>query len=99
MHKFNRYYDDCGDPAQAVHETLATTGSALLFTSLILTFGFAIFMMAYMINLNWFGMVIAFATVVAFLADVLVAPALMVLVTRRRATGLRDLPANDLQPR
>jgi hypothetical protein len=56
-------------------------------------------MMAYMINLNWFGMVIAFATVVAFLADVLVAPALMVLVTRRRATGLRDLPANDLQPR
>jgi predicted RND superfamily exporter protein len=99
MHKFNRYYDDCGDPAQAVHETLATTGSALLFTSLILTFGFATFMMAYMINLNWFGMVIAFATVVAFLADVLVAPALMVLVTRRRATGLRDLPANDLQPR
>ena len=37
MHKFNRYYEDTGDARWAVHETLATTGSALLFTSLILS--------------------------------------------------------------
>ncbi len=41
MHKFNRYYEDSGDSAAAVHETLITTGSALLFTSLVLSLGFA----------------------------------------------------------
>ena len=44
MHKFNRYYEDTGDPGAAVHETLMTTGSALLFTSLVLGLGFSIFM-------------------------------------------------------
>jgi len=84
MHKFNRYYEDTGDPAAAVHETLATTGSALLFTSLVLSFGFAIFIAAYMINLSWFGLLASFAVVVAFLADVTLAPALMMLVTPKR---------------
>ncbi len=82
MHKFNRYYEICGDAAQAVHETLATTGAALLFTSLILSLGCAVFTLAYMVNIQWFGMLIAFAAIVAFLADVLVAPALMVLAMR-----------------
>jgi hypothetical protein len=82
MHKFNRYYEDTGDARWAVHETLATTGSALLFTSLILVFGFAVFMAAYLSNARWFGLLTSFATAVAFLADVIVGPALMILVTR-----------------
>jgi predicted RND superfamily exporter protein len=82
MHKFNRYYEDTGDARWAAHETLATTGSALLFTSLILTFGFAVFLASYLTNARWFGLLTSFATVVAFLADVIVGPALMILVTR-----------------
>jgi predicted RND superfamily exporter protein len=89
MHKFNRYYEESGDAGWAVHETLATTGSALLFTSLILVFGFAVFLAAYLSNARWFGLLTSFATVVAFLADVIVAPALMVLVTRARSRPLR----------
>jgi predicted RND superfamily exporter protein len=85
MHKFNRYFEDTGDPAAAVHETLITTGSALLFTSLILSLGFSVFMAAYMVNLVWLGLLLSFSIVVAFLADITLAPALMMLVTPKRA--------------
>jgi predicted RND superfamily exporter protein len=84
MHKFNRYYEATGDARLAVHHTLTTTGTALLFTSLVLGFGFAVFTAAYLTNIRWFGLLASFATVVAFLADIIVGPALMVLVTRRR---------------
>jgi predicted RND superfamily exporter protein len=81
MHKFNCYYEDTGSAVAAVRQTVVTTGSALLFTSLVLALGFGVFMFAYMRNAMWFGLLTSFATIVAFLADVLVGPALMVLVT------------------
>jgi predicted RND superfamily exporter protein len=84
MHKFNRYLEDGLEPALAVRETLRTTGSALLFTSLVLMAGFSSFLFAYMDNAKWFGVLTAFATCVALAADVIVGPALMMLVTRRR---------------
>jgi predicted RND superfamily exporter protein len=102
MHKFSRYYEDTGDARWAVHETLATTGAALLFTSLILVFGFAVFLAAYFNSGRWFGLLTSFATAVAFLADVIVGPALMILVTRSggrsgttgRAGRLVETPEN-----
>jgi predicted RND superfamily exporter protein len=95
MHKWGRYYDESGDARAAVRETLATTGAALFFTSLVLASGFCVLMAAYMANAFWFGLLASFATVVAFLADVLLGPALMVLVSggephagvARRASG------------
>ena len=82
MHKFNHYFEDTQDACVAVRQTLETTGSALLFTSLVLFFGFSVLLFSYMLNLFWFGLLVGFATITAFLADVLVAPALMVLITR-----------------
>jgi predicted RND superfamily exporter protein len=87
MHKFTRYYQQSGDPRWAVNETLATTGTALLFTSLILTFGFVVYTAAYLNNVQWFGLLAGCATVTAFLADVIVGPALMVLVTTKRGVA------------
>jgi predicted RND superfamily exporter protein len=84
MHRFNRYYEQTGDSQRAVRETLETTGMAMLFTSVVLGAGFLIFTLAYMQNLVIFGVLCAFATTTAFLADVTLAPALMVLATRRR---------------
>jgi len=83
MHRFGRYYDESHDAEYAVHETLATTGTALLFTSLVLASGFAVFLFSYMQNTFWFGALCLLGTIVAFAADILLAPALMVLVTRR----------------
>jgi predicted RND superfamily exporter protein len=82
MHKFDRYLEETGDPRIAVHQTLATTGAALLFTSLLLIAGSSVFLFAYMNNAVHFGLLIGFAALVAFLADMLLAPSLMVLFTR-----------------
>ena len=83
MHKFERYFSSSGDARLAVRETLTTTGAALLFTTLVLAAGFGILSLAYMENVARLGLLMALATVVAFLSDVLLGPALMVIVARQ----------------
>jgi predicted RND superfamily exporter protein len=83
MHKFNRYYQATGDPRTAVRETLITTGSAMLVTSLVLGCSFAMFALGEMLGTVHFGILMIFASIVAFIADVLLAPALMMLVVRK----------------
>jgi len=85
MHRFGRYYEESGDPAYAVHATLSTTGTALLFTSVALCAGFSVFLASYMRTTLWFGLITTFGITVAFVADILLGPALMMLVTRREA--------------
>ncbi len=84
MHKFQRYYEGSGDAHEAVRLTLETTGSALLFTSVVLAAGWLVLIVSYMQNVMNFGRLAFFATTVAFLADILIAPAMMVLVSRPR---------------
>jgi len=82
MHNFRRYYEQSGDPKQAVYETLNTTGRAMLVTTIALSIGFFIFVFASMNNLFAFGLLTAFTILMALVADYLVAPALMVLANR-----------------
>jgi hypothetical protein len=82
MHKFGQYYEQSRDVRSAVRETLATTGWALLITTLVLSAGFFSFTIAYMTNIAVFGALAGFATLAAFLADVLLGPALVTLATR-----------------
>jgi predicted RND superfamily exporter protein len=84
MHVFQRSYRTSGDPVEAVERTLQTTGRAILFTSIVLCVGFSGFTLASMKNLVNTGVLTCFAIAMAFLADVLLAPALMVLILRRR---------------
>ncbi len=83
MHHFQRYYRLTGDPREAVKRTLETTGRALLFTSIVLSLGFFVFMFATMTNLFYFGFLTGFAIISAFVADILITPALVVLVRSR----------------
>ena len=83
MHNFRRYYAESGDVDYAVRNTLATTGQALLFTSLVLSSGFFLYCFATMLLLHNFGLLTAFTILAAFLADILLAPALMSLFARR----------------
>jgi predicted RND superfamily exporter protein len=82
MHNFRRYFEASGDVRYAVHETLASTGQALLYTSLVLSAGFFIYMFATMHNLFYFGLLTGLTIILAFLADLILAPALMMLVAR-----------------
>ncbi len=84
MHVFYRYYGATGDPTGATGQTLQTTGRALLFTSIVLAAGFFILTLATVDNVSHTGALIGFAVAVAFFADVLLAPALLVTMEPRR---------------
>ncbi len=66
---------------KAVRLTLLTTGRAMLITSIVLSTGFFIYMFASMNNLFNFGLLTGFTILMALLADFLLAPALMTLIT------------------
>lgn len=82
MHGFRRNYSQKPDVAAAVRDTLRTTGQALLFTTIVLSCGFSLYMLSDLINLTNFGGLTTFAIITAFAADVLLAPALMKVMTR-----------------
>jgi predicted RND superfamily exporter protein len=90
MHNFRRYYEQSGDPNQAVFKTLHTTGRAMLVTTVVLSLGFFIFVFASMNNLFYFGLLTAFTIVMALVADYLLAPALMVLVNKPQSIAAED---------
>jgi predicted RND superfamily exporter protein len=82
MHVFHRYCGITADPVAAVGQTLQTTGRAMLFTSIVLSAGFFVQVLASVDNVSHTGGLLGFAVVVAFLADVLLAPALLVTMER-----------------
>lgn len=84
MHNFKRYFDQSGDVEKAIRQTLTSTGRAMLVTSVVLSVGFIIYVFASMNNLFNFGLLTSIAIVVALLADFLLAPALMVLIYRKK---------------
>lgn len=83
IHNFQMYYRDKQDACEAIKETLLSTGRALLITSLVLSTGFFVLMLATLKHLVRFGFFTGMAILIALLADFLLAPALLHLVTRR----------------
>ncbi len=81
MHNFKKYYQDSGDVREAVRHTLHTAGKAMLVTSIVLSISFFIFMFSEMKNLFNFGLLTGVTIITALLADFLLAPALMKLLT------------------
>ncbi len=82
FHNFRKYYEKTGNVQKAVEDTLTSTGKAMLITTVVLTTGFWLFMFATMQNLFNFGLLTGITLVFAFLADILLAPALIALVTK-----------------
>ncbi len=85
MHQFGRYLELTGDPAAAIRETFRTTGTALLVTSIVLSGSFGCSALGGFTGVVHFGILTFFATIVAFLSDVLVAPALMMVTERKQS--------------
>jgi len=83
MHHFRHYYEATGSVSQGISETLRSTGQALLYTSLVLSSGFFIYMLASMQNLFYFGLLTGLTILLAFLCDVILAPALITLAMQR----------------
>ena len=85
MHNFRRYEQQYNDVNKAVEMTLLTSGKAMIVTTIVLTFGFFVFMGASMSNIFNFGLLTGIAIIVALLADFFLVPALMkVMITDKK---------------
>ncbi len=91
MHTYQRYYYESGSVSYSVEQTLLTTGRALLVTTLVLTTGFLVFIMAFMKNIQIMGTVCAFIIVMAFLADIMLVPAIMKIITHEKAITVKEV--------
>jgi len=74
---FRRLVIDTKDREQAAIDALKEVGNALLFTAIILSLGFSIIMISESAFLVEFGILAVIALVVAFVADIIVSPALL----------------------
>jgi len=83
MHNFKRYYLESGDSAKAIEQTFFTTGKAMVITTLVLALGFYAYLAAYMISVQNFGLLTGSVIIFALLSDLLLAPALMVVASKR----------------
>lgn len=84
LHAFRVYYAQLGDFNMAITRTMETTGRAILFTTLVLTSGFAIYGFATAQSVVAFGLLTALAVLLAFFLDLVLTPALLALVYRNR---------------
>ncbi len=86
---FRRQLVLTGDPERAIEITMESTGRALLFTSVVLVAGFSVLGFSSMANLGYLGLTTAFAIGMAFLLDVTVTPALLLLTHRKVGTAVQ----------
>ncbi len=87
MHNFRRYELIHNDVDKAVKLTLLTTGRAMVVTTIVLSFGFFVFMGASMSNIFNFGLLTGIAIIIAVLADFFLVPAIMKIMVQNK----RDL--------
>jgi len=83
MHNFKRYYLQEKDAKKAVENTFYTTGKAMVITSIVLSLGFFAYMFGKMESVQNFGFLTGWVIIFALFADLLLAPALMVLIAKR----------------
>jgi len=83
MHNFKKYELKYNDVDIAVEKTLLTTGRAMIVTTIVLSFGFFVFMGASMSNIYNFGLLTGIAIIIAVLADFFLVPAMMKMLTKK----------------
>ncbi len=85
MYNFTKYYEQTQDASFAIKKTMLGTGRALLLTSMILCAGFFILMTASLSLLKVFGALTGITIIFALLADFVINPALMILITKKES--------------
>jgi len=77
FHNFRHYFEKTGNVETAVVETMRSAGRAMITTSLILVSCFWLRLFSSLKVISDFGLIVGFSLLVAFLADVMLAPALL----------------------
>ncbi|MCW8895128.1 MMPL family transporter [Sulfurimonas sp.] len=82
FHNYSRYHASGVGVRKAIQETMMGTGRAMIATTIVLSLGFYIYMFASMSNLVNFGILTGSAIIIALLSDILLAPALLKLISK-----------------
>ncbi len=82
MHNFKRYYLVSKNSAKAIEQTFFTAGKALLITTIVLALGFYSYLFGEMTSVQNFGLLTGTVIIMALLSDLLLAPALMIVVAK-----------------
>ncbi|KPK26263.1 MAG: hypothetical protein AMJ61_09550 [Desulfobacterales bacterium SG8_35_2] len=85
FHNFRTYFEKTGNVETAVVETLRSAGRAMITTTLILVSCFWLRLFSSLKVISDFGLIVGFSLLVAFLADVMLAPALLNYYYRRKS--------------
>ncbi len=80
------------DPMSAVTAVLARTGRPASFSSYVLIIGFATMMLSSLVALQEMGLVAAFTMAFALLTDLIVGPAIFLLLARRHSRSTPQAP-------
>ncbi len=83
LHNFKRSFDETDSIVASVRDTIQTTGRALFFTTVVMSIGFLTYLAADMNVMFSFGLLVAITIILAFIADIMVTPALISLVYRQ----------------
>jgi len=98
FHNFRIYFEKTGDVETAVVETLRSAGRALITTSLILVSCFWLRLFSSLKVISDFGLIVGFSLLIAFLADVMLAPALLNYLYGSKGQG-QETRGADSMPR
>jgi hypothetical protein len=85
LHRLHHELGQRWSPAAAVQATLDTAGRAIVVTTLVLVVGFSVFALAEIKSVIWFGLLIALGLVGGVIADLVLMPALVLLLGQRVA--------------
>jgi hypothetical protein len=80
LHRFERHLKETGDVNESARRTLHTLGQAMMVSSTVIGLGFFTFMLSAMTGLFYFGLLSGLIVIFALLADLIMDPALMVLM-------------------
>ncbi|MFZ5564510.1 MAG: efflux RND transporter permease subunit, partial [Thermodesulfobacteriota bacterium] len=81
IYNFKKYYQRTGDAHEAIRITFLGVGRAMVITSVVLACGFFVLMAATLNHIVRFGFFTGLTILFALLADFLLAPALMLVIT------------------
>ncbi|HRZ40872.1 MAG TPA: MMPL family transporter, partial [Candidatus Omnitrophota bacterium] len=79
LHGFGEFLSGHGDYTRAMHETLKTRGRPIIFTSVVLFFGFGVVGFSKFMLTAYFGILTALLMFTALLADLMLTPSLLIV--------------------
>ena len=93
LYHFKLYHEQHNDAFLAVHKTLRNTGPALFITTIIFSTGAASNMLSSLDNIFAFGLTMWMATILALIADLIIAPALLITFYGHKTQEVPQTPA------